>query len=677
MTPTKESFLQDLCNLEIPTTIKFSSDGQQVLYSTELTWGHYHGKHPVSTLWLASTGQQASSRKLTSGLFKDYSPNWSPDGQSIAFISDRAKVSRQWAIYIMPLMVGSAVEAYPITPLGNERAIEAYEFSPNGKSIAYLCADEKTVQQKLRETNGEDVNVWGEQLPYARLRIMDLQTKQVRSLNLDRHTSELCWSPDGKQIGIKSLRTPDTEEPYLTGSLISVVDSEQLTVTNLVNFPRMIWDLQWATSERLCFCGPTPADRLSVGTCVYSVELNSEAPTFERIAFGTENDASSLTRSKATIIAKVEHRLESRICLLEGQSLYCEEEELGAFDVTFMPDSSEVVLALATSNVNKPVEVYTKTANGIMVQLSDHGSSFKDHDFGACSFLRCQSTDGQVELDSCYFTPASRATGEAITTSRKPLPTVVLIHGGPTTRLTNAFNSYYYMLAPYLLSQGYGILLPNYRGSSGRGERFASYTVGGTGQYDYADVIALTQNAIEKGYADKQRLFVAGWSTGGLLTLLCSVRNGSHGFGWKFNASSPGAAPSDLDTMTMTSDLGSSAQAEFNYDRTPWNTDQSEPRNHSGSALREFSAAVKRSRETGTMVVPPMLILHGEEDVRVPVSQAWGVRRALQSEGLPFELVTYPRQGHFFAEQKFWIDMAMRLGRWCDKYIGPGELRDL
>lgn len=77
------------------------------------------------------------------------------------------------------------------------------------------------------------------------------------------------------------------------------------------------------------------------------------------------------------------------------------------------------------------------------------------------------------------------------------------------------------------------------------------------------------------------------------------------------------------------------------------------------------------------MVVPPMLILHGEEDVRVPVSQAWGVRRALQSEGLSFELVTYPRQGHFFAEQKFWIDMAMRIGRWCDKYIGPREPRDL
>jgi dipeptidyl aminopeptidase/acylaminoacyl peptidase len=86
---------------------------------------------------------------------------------------------------------------------------------------------------------------------------------------------------------------------------------------------------------------------------------------------------------------------------------------------------------------------------------------------------------------------------------------------------------------------------------------------------------------------------------------------------------------------------------------------------------------VKRSKETGIMVVSPMLILHDEEDVRVPVSQAWGMRRALQSEELPFELVTYPRQGHVFAEQKFWIDMAMRIMRWFDKYIGPGELRDL
>ena len=72
-----------------------------------------------------------------------------------------------------------------------------------------------------------------------------------------------------------------------------------------------------------------------------------------------------------------------------------------------------------------------------------------------------------------------------------------------------------------------------------------------------------------------------------------------------------------------------------------------------------------------------MLILHGEEDERCPVSQAVGMRRALQSKGLSFEMVTYPRQGHFFSEQKFWIDMAVRVGRFVEKYIGPGIQKEV
>lgn len=668
----KESFLQDLCNLECPDTIKISPNGKHVLYSTSLRFGHYMGKFPVSTLWLASTGKQGSSKKLPSGSFKDYSPTWSPDGQSIAFISDRAKSGGQFALWIMPFVDEKAGEAYPVTSISTERGIEMYEFSPDGGSVAYLSADEKTTQQKEREANGDDVNVWGEQWTFTRLRVVDLRTRQFKSLDYDRHIASFCWGPDGKQIAIRSTITPDVEEAWLTGSLLSVVDSQLSTVTDILNFPSAMRDLQWSTSDGLCVCGPTPTDKICVGTCVYSVDHNAETPTFKRIAFGAENDASCLIRAQSKIYAEVEHRLESRVCSLDGQILYCKEEIMGPFDVHSVADSGEVILALASSNINKPYEVYTKTTEGSMVQLSNHGSGLLTGDLGVCSMLKCQSTDGEVELDSCYLAPTSRKNREGTSIPQDPLPTIVLLHGGPTCRFTNAFHSHDLFLTPYFLSKGYGVLLPNYRGSSGRGEKFASYAVGGTGKYDHEDVIAMTQNAIEKGYADKEKLFVAGWSSGGLLTMLCSVRNGLHGLGWKFQAACPGAAVSDLDTMAMTSDVGSSAQVEFNYGRSPWNEEENESRNHAGSALRQFSAAVKKSKELGTMVVPPMLILHGEDDVRVPVSQAWGVRRALQSEGLPFELVTYPRQGHFLAEQKFWIDMALRIERWCEKYIGPG-----
>ena len=90
------------------------------------------------------------------------------------------------------------------------------------------------------------------------------------------------------------------------------------------------------------------------------------------------------------------------------------------------------------------------------------------------------------------------------------------------------------------------MLLPQYRGSSGRGEKFALYSMGGQGKYDYADVISITDNAINKGFADPKNLIVGGWSQGGLITYLCSVRNGLHGLGWRFNAAIAGRASARL-----------------------------------------------------------------------------------------------------------------------------------
>lgn len=186
-----KGLIQSLCDLEIPSTIKFSPDGREVLYSTALTWGHHTGNHPVATIWLASTGQSNSSRRLTTGSFKDYAPAWHPDGKSIAFISDCAKAGKKWAIYVLPLLEGG--ETYPITAESNEMMIEMFRFSPSGKYVAFLSADEKTQAQKDREQNREDVQVWGQEWPYARLRIVDMETKEVRSLDINRHVIDL-WT---------------------------------------------------------------------------------------------------------------------------------------------------------------------------------------------------------------------------------------------------------------------------------------------------------------------------------------------------------------------------------------------------------------------------------------------------------------------------------------------------
>ena len=308
-----------------------------------------------------------------------------------------------------------------------------------------------------------------------------------------------------------------------------------------------------------------------------------------------------------------------------------------------------------------------------MTQLSRHGESFQGQNFGICTILSCPSTDHYgVEIDGIYLQPAFQSRHRSETAPSEPCPTVVLIHGGPRARVTNAFNTLYYMWTPYLLSLGYGVLLPNYRGSSGRGAEFSSFSYGGIGVHDYADIITLTQYAIKTGHADPDRLVVGGYSHGGLLANLCTIRNRSHEYGWEFKAVISGAGISDVDTMSLTADMSDAYQAELHEDASPWTMSADDASTRTASVLWAFKEAMARSNSDRSSVIPPMLILHGANDQRCHISQAQGLRRALEYYSLPFEMVVYPRQGHIFHEQYFWIDMALRMGRWVEQHIGPG-----
>jgi dipeptidyl aminopeptidase/acylaminoacyl peptidase len=676
----KKAFINSLCDLEIPTTIRFSPNAQYVLYSTNLTWSHRKGKHAVSTLWLAETGKPNSARQITSGQYKDHSPRWSADGKSIAFVSDRAKAGEKWAIYKLNLRHSATEgEAFPLTDVENERAISQFEFSPDGKTIAFVSADEKTKEQKRREEDGDDFQIWGEELPFARLRTVDVESKQVRCFTADIpkcHVTGFSWSQDGKEIAFASTTSPDIEESFLRGSRINVLTVRNPKICHLSTFPNYVKDLVWASDGKIYFISGTPVTVACAGSSVYAVssERNSSSggdpqkQRWHRVAFGHDDTPTELLKVGGEVLVKVQRNMEDQLYLLPSQCLvHTKSEELQAFAAIYPSDSDELIITTATSNVNRPIEVYSTTAlGGSSIQLSSHGATFSQQTFGSCEFISCKSSDGEVDLDGVFLKPSADSDTASVSS-----PTIVLIHGGPTARNTNAFNAYYYFWTPYLLRLGYSILLPNYRGSTGRGEDFASYSVRGVGKWDYEDVITLTDHAVQLGYSNPSRLIVGGLSQGGFLSYLCSTRNGSLR-PWKFAASIPLAGITETDAMALTSDLGGSLETELSGGKAIWASHKDDTERRRGSALWEVKAAVDLSKKTGEMVIPPMLILHGDKDERVHISQAWGMRRALEAHGLKYTFVTYPRQGHVFAERKFWVDLALRIGDWCEKYIGPG-----
>lgn len=680
----RRQLMTSLCDLEAPTDdseIQFSPNSSQVIYSTNLAWNHHKfQEHPRSTLWLAETNKSFSSRQITSGLFNDHCPRWNLDGTSLAFISDRAAPGMQWAIYGMHVRNGTVEgEVFPITATDSEQRIASLEFSPDGKALAYISTDPRSAAEKAREERGEDVQVWGENLSCARLRIVDLASKVVRSLADDlanRHVAGFCWSPDGTRLAIVSTRTPDIEEPWKTGSKISIWTIGGGNVLDLCTFPNVLLHTSWADDDKIYFISGTPEDQVCAGNAVYAVATDSsmECHKWERIGHGVVDDAQRLTVVDGRVVVQVQHGLQDEIYIgLSQQPRYSKPQQIEAFALAFPTDGSPTLLAVATSSVNKPVEVYiTSGSDDRLIQLSSHGARFDDQHFGTCVPLTVRSDDNQAELDSLLLTPSKSSQ-----IPPTPMPTIVLLHGGPNVRNTDSFNTLYYYWTPYLLRMGYSVLLTNYRGSPGKGKAFGSYSTRGVGKWDYEDVITLTNNAIELGYSDPKRLVVGGLSHGGFLTYLCSVRNGSRS-PWKFAAAIPLAGITDVDTMALTSDVGATLVAEINGGRAraPWNVANDDIRSRRRAfASWEVSSAVKKSAETGEMVIPPMLILHGEKDERCPIEQAWGMRRALEAHGLPFEFVTYPRQQHLFSERNFWLDMAERVGMWCEKYIGPGVVQ--
>ncbi|RDW56904.1 hypothetical protein BP5796_12971 [Coleophoma crateriformis] len=618
----------DVLDLIVPTRLTLSPDGKSVAYSTRLKWNHKKDDYICPSIWMAETGLQKSARRLTDGLFNDKMPQWSPSSEVIAFVSDRGKQGRANAIYLLPLGTNTP---RAITPAENEQQILKFKFSPDGKQIAFICAPE------------------------------NIQKATIVSLfNKNAHVTDFDWSDSGTEIAFTTLRTPHVESQYIHGTTLSIVRIEDRELRTVCHMPRGVSSLTWSGSVLYFITNNTPEHDTS-GFAVYSVKLVDEESIYEKVADGEENCTVSLVRAGKEVLVHVEHGLEDQLRALNGHVLLSCKKRIVEIDAVYVRDRNDMVIAFTQGDVNNPTEVLSVTTAQETTQLSNHGSIFASQKFGECTFVQCPTIDGNELLNGIYLTPTSYAGLDDKPTI--PLPTFVLLHGGPYTRMTNAFDVWdpLSFLIPSFLSEGYGILIPNYRGSSGKGERFASYARGGMGIYDEVDVVAMTQYAVQQGYADKNKLLAGGWSQGGYLAFLLSVRNGRHGFGWQFKGLIAGAGVTDWDSLVLASDVGY-MQAQL-AGGSPWSMDKSDTRTRAGSALWEFKDAL----EMGT--IPPILIMHGEKDARVPISQAWGFRRALDEAGLPFEFVTYPREGHFFRERKHVEDLLKRMFRFVKEHI--------
>jgi len=222
----------------------------------------------------------------------------------------------------------------------------------------------------------------------------------------------------------------------------------------------------------------------------------------------------------------------------------------------------------------------------------------------------------------------------------KKYPFLVLPHGGPEANDSLRFDNFSRLIA----GMGYIVMQPQYRGSTGYGSEFLQAIYQHFGDRAYADVDSSTDFAVAQGWADPNRLAVFGWSAGGFMTSWTVTQ--TH----RYKAAIEGAGITDWLSFIPTSDI-----AQVDYDLR-WQEKDPSP-------FLQFSAVMHADQ-----VTTPLLILHGEADLRVPAFQAREFFILLAERGKTVRMVTYPGSPHFprLAEQRrnIWVEIKDWLGKY-------------
>ena len=210
------------------------------------------------------------------------------------------------------------------------------------------------------------------------------------------------------------------------------------------------------------------------------------------------------------------------------------------------------------------------------------------------------------------------------------------VHGGPAGTFTRTFTvGYTYYPLQALQAKGFFVLRPNPHGSSGYGWKFRFANISDWGGGDYKDLMAGVDYLIDKGMADAERLGVMGWSYGGYMTSWIITQTD------RFKAAAVGAGVINLFSFTGTTDILSFIPSYFEGE--VWERN---------NIYRERSAVHNIAN-----AVTPTLILHGENDARVPLSQGYELYHALKRKGVDVKMVVYPRTPHGPREPKLLLDV--------------------
>jgi dipeptidyl aminopeptidase/acylaminoacyl peptidase len=600
-----------------------------------------------SHLWMTSW-EGARTVQLTSRASESESaPRWSPDGKRLAFLSGRTDEHQNDQLWLLDRAGG---EAQKVTEV--KGSVLDYAWAPDGRRLALIVQD--------GDDDGADDKAGGKPktpkpividrfqfkqdiegylgAKRQRLFILDLDTRKVeRVTSGDFDETQPAWSPDGKSIAFVSKREKefDRDENWDVYVVAAVPGSEPRAVTRFEgadNHPDYDSPLAWSPDSRSLAYVQGGAPKL-IG---YAVRRLAVAPVDggpARVLTG------GLDRNIRRPVWSADGRALEAIVEDDGaESLVRVSVATGKIEpvlggrrvISAFSQARDGHTAVLVADPRTPAEVYAVDGGALKPLSRQNEAWLKTVKLGEVRETRFASKDG-TEIHGFLVTPPDYRPGTRY-------PTLLRIHGGPTSQFGAAYNAEWQVLA----AQGYVVVAANPRGSTGRGEAFASAIYADWGNKDAQDVLAAVDDAVAKGFADPNRLGVGGWSYGGMLTNYVIAQDG------RFKAATSGASIANILAGYGTDQYIRDYEVELG---TPWSNT---------AGWMKISFPFYHADRIRT----PTLFLAGEKDFNVPLLNSEQMYQALRSQGVDTKLIIYPGQFHGLTKPSYLRDRIQRYVDW-------------
>jgi dipeptidyl aminopeptidase/acylaminoacyl peptidase len=679
----KEVSPKDIVDLRYVADAQISPDGKSVAFVVGLQNGWSGPRDPH--IWIVATDGKSAPRPFVASKEGESSPRWSPDGRFLAFLSSRpnpfrpgdlsghekiAQLMRQLeserdkktAVNLeenapesplkMPeldvnqesnsqlwMIRADGGEAIPLTQL--DGSVQSLVWSPDSSRIAFTVRDPLTTEEMARRKRKDDAQHVDHDLKLARLWVLDFQTGVVRKVGgLDCNINDLDWSPDGTKLALRISKSGQPLDIWYRNQVV-IIDAESGGIVRRISEKAGPMDVRWSP------------DGSTLAFANLSHSEISELPVLAAARDGSERTVGEQYhgtiwamrwRTPKELIAESLEGTTAKLIAIDPQggtirpltSLMAEGP-----DFSVSADGSKV--AFIGQEFSSPSNVWVTDVGGSPGRLTNLHPQVSSWKLGSGKETSWKNKrDGQSIYGVLIMPPEN--------TQGKRYPLIVDVHGGPEWAWWSGWAGSWHEWGQMLASHGYVVLMPNPRGSDGQGPAFAEAVHADWGGMDFEDILSGVDDLIARGIVDSDRLGIGGWSYGGFMS------SWAIGHTNRFKAAVIGAAVTDLISFYGSTDITPNFPGVY-FDGSPQEKRQ----------LYDMHSPLNFVHNAKT----PSLILHGEADPRVPVTQGWELYNALQDAGVETELVTYPREPHGIREPEHEKDVLMRVLAWYDKHLKP------